>query len=275
MVVDNILNKLGISSYTSFEEIIGGRDSSVFKIHGNNRDSYALRILPRQGYHQFEREEKVIRLAKENGIPVPIVHSIVEFEDKAAMLMDWAEGQTVLNMLQKRPESALKLGLEFGQMQASINKINVSHREQYGNKSWLSPSTNELELYNQITRINETHQLLHLDYHPLNVLTDGEKITAVIDWANASIGDTRFDIARTFSILRLEGVKLFREEPNILSEFEKGWLEGYEKVSGQIDSLPLFYAWAGTRMKRDMASTLLADDKHKIDEWVTDWLSKS
>jgi aminoglycoside phosphotransferase (APT) family kinase protein len=43
--------------------------------------------------------------------------------------------------------------------------------------------------------------LLHLDYHPQNVLTEGVHVRGVIDWANAAIGDRHFDAATTAAIL--------------------------------------------------------------------------
>ncbi|HVB82122.1 MAG TPA: aminoglycoside phosphotransferase family protein [Candidatus Binataceae bacterium] len=42
---------------------------------------------------------------------------------------------------------------------------------------------------------------LHLDYHPQNVLVKGFRITGIIDWANAAIGDRHFDAATTAVIL--------------------------------------------------------------------------
>jgi aminoglycoside phosphotransferase (APT) family kinase protein len=42
---------------------------------------------------------------------------------------------------------------------------------------------------------------LHLDYHPQNVLVKGFRVTGVIDWANAAIGDRHFDAATTAVIL--------------------------------------------------------------------------
>ncbi len=42
---------------------------------------------------------------------------------------------------------------------------------------------------------------LHLDYHPQNVLVKGMRVTGVIDWAHASLGDRHFDAATTATIL--------------------------------------------------------------------------
>ncbi len=39
------------------------------------------------------------------------------------------------------------------------------------------------------------HSLLHNDYHPEHVFSDGENITGVIDWESAFIGDPYYDLA--------------------------------------------------------------------------------
>jgi aminoglycoside phosphotransferase (APT) family kinase protein len=48
---------------------------------------------------------------------------------------------------------------------------------------------------------NAPSSFLHLDYHPQNVMVAGLRVTGVIDWANAAIGDRHFDAATTAVIL--------------------------------------------------------------------------
>ncbi len=43
--------------------------------------------------------------------------------------------------------------------------------------------------------------LLHLDYHPQNVVVKGMRVTGVIDWVNTDIGDRHLDAATTAAIL--------------------------------------------------------------------------
>ena len=43
--------------------------------------------------------------------------------------------------------------------------------------------------------------LLHLDYHPQNVLVRGMRVSGVIDWVNTDIGDRHLDAAMTAAIL--------------------------------------------------------------------------
>jgi Phosphotransferase enzyme family len=37
--------------------------------------------------------------------------------------------------------------------------------------------------------------ILHMDFHPLNVMTNGHFVTGLLDWANIAIGDPRVDLA--------------------------------------------------------------------------------
>ncbi|MBP0724568.1 aminoglycoside phosphotransferase family protein [Bacillus sp. RG28] len=281
MNIEIILNELNITSFLSYENIIGGRDSSVWKVKVSDEDSYALRLIPKHRHQQFKEEKMIIQLAEENGIPVPKVHFVKKIEDYSLMLMDWVAGKTIFNELYEYPENAREIGIQFGKVQAAIHMISLPKTGESGSEEWLSPKTSE---ENEILDLISTHGsknenvLLHLDYHPLNVLTDGEKITAVIDWNNASRGDYRFDLARTLSILRIEATKPgtpFENSPSVIEEFEKGWLEGYGEIRKiNIEPLSLYNAWAGIRMKRDLSENLLETDRLRIQQWISYWLEK-
>jgi aminoglycoside phosphotransferase (APT) family kinase protein len=96
--------------------------------------------------------------------------------------------------------------------------------------------------------------LLHLDYHPRNVLTDGKQITGIVDWTNAHAGDPRADAARTVSILRVDPVA---RKPLLqrlgLRIFELAWRIGYQRAGAHLKEMPLFYVWAGIVIQRDLA----------------------
>ena len=43
--------------------------------------------------------------------------------------------------------------------------------------------------------------IVHMDYHPLNVMVHGVRVTGVIDWVNTDVGDRHLDAAMTAVIL--------------------------------------------------------------------------
>jgi aminoglycoside phosphotransferase (APT) family kinase protein len=99
-------------------------------------------------------------------------------------------------------------------------------------------------------------RLLHLDYHPLNVLVESGRISAVIDWANAGGGDGRLDAARTRTLLLLGPAAtalpgwLLRLSRWLLAA---GWRRGYEAVAGPLGPLQPFDALAAAFMLADLA----------------------
>lgn len=52
--------------------------------------------------------------------------------------------------------------------------------------------------------------ILHMDFHPANVLVEHGKVTGVIDWANASVGDPAADVAASTVIMTMGPVDLPR-----------------------------------------------------------------
>jgi Phosphotransferase enzyme family len=100
-------------------------------------------------------------------------------------------------------------------------------------------------------------RLLHLDLHPLNILMDEEdRVTAVLDWANAGAGDPSLDRARTATILYLEPqARAFASDPSWRA-FVDGWVE-----AAQLDELPPeSISWACNYMLEDLADRYSANE---------------
>jgi aminoglycoside phosphotransferase (APT) family kinase protein len=58
--------------------------------------------------------------------------------------------------------------------------------------------------------------IVHLDYHPQNVLVSGVRVKAVIDWVNADYGDRHLDAATTSVIMATSAMEhplWMRENP--------------------------------------------------------------
>jgi hypothetical protein len=101
-----------------------------------------------------------------------------------------------------------------------------------------------------------TPSILHLDYHPLNVLVENGRTSAVLDWTNVAAGDRRADLARTLTILRLS--PLPADMPPLVMRLllrlvEQNWRRGYRAVAGPVGGMAPYYAWAGVAMLNDFA----------------------
>ena len=102
----------------------------------------------------------------------------------------------------------------------------------------------------------------------MNVLVADGRVSAVLDWANARVGDPRADLARTASILRFAPL-----DPGVLRPLESlvrrlfiaGWRRGYREVAGPIGGMAPFYAWAGAVLIHDLTPRLGRPDLPWLD----------
>jgi aminoglycoside phosphotransferase (APT) family kinase protein len=108
------------------------------------------------------------------------------------------------------------------------------------------------------------------------VMTDGSKITGILDWRNARAGNPRADAARTVSILQIDySGKAPLLERIIRKVFEQGWRTGYEQQAGPLGNMSLFYAWAGAVMERDLAIKRGQEDLVRIHRWALKWKQRA
>jgi aminoglycoside phosphotransferase (APT) family kinase protein len=250
-----ILHALRIEGTPIIAPVQGGFDMAMWKVEHEGR-SYALRVFRPGEHERCERERVVMEAAQAAGLPVPQVQAAGVWQDRPALLITWLTGRPLAEELRARPWHLWRLGIEFGRMQAAIHALPAPDLLRQQPDAWIAWQCEaEPALQERLRRLASSNPaLLHLDYHPYNVLTDGRQITGVIDWTNSLAGDPRADAARTVSILSVDPLV---RKPFIqwlgLRIFELAWRIGYQRGGGHLKDMELFYAWAGTVMQHDLA----------------------
>jgi aminoglycoside phosphotransferase (APT) family kinase protein len=247
-----ILAHLGIVDVRSVTPVTGGADGLLWKVETGD-DAFALRVLGPDQAKQAEREVLLNQWMSNHGIPAPAVFASGAWRDRPAYLMRWIDGQplSAASMDSSLDEEGLRnLLFEFGATQARIHATPPP------------PGLDRAELF--VFRFGEGDDLqarladltgaedalVHLDYHPLNVMVNGRGIAAVLDWANARVGDRRFDLARTQAIIELApiGDEAFQA---LLTQAITLWNEGYTSVAGPVEIPPLFRWWAAAFIEQE------------------------
>lgn len=297
-----VLAALGLPPGAAAERATGGFDTVVWRIEQRGR-CYALRLLRPGQDKRCRREASILEAAAAHGLPVPRVHAHGWYGDRPALLLDWLTGRTMLAELRARPERALVLGRLFGAMQATIHAVPAPRGLDVDPwRAAAGPLGDQLPFPPLLGGA-----LLHLDYHPLNVLTDGEAVTGVIDWANARAGDPRADLARTMTILQLAlPGHADLVPPHVLAVlplFDLGWRRRYARVLGRLHSdllgaamdgpgasagprcggpvptlagdrpaeLAPFFAWAGAAMESELAGRRGPEFLRRVQAWTDRW----
>ncbi|HEX5166410.1 MAG TPA: phosphotransferase [Thermomicrobiales bacterium] len=267
-----MLDALGYADATTITPVAGGRDTVIYRVEGGG-SAFALRIFRPEQLRTSEREVLAMQAAAAAGLPVPRVHAAGVYEGRPVLLLDWCEGMMVVEALGRWPERATALGIACGETLAAIHAVPApAGMPAHGWLAWSGLAPDD-PLYQRLAASARPDRLLHLDYHPLNILTDGQWLTAVLDWTNANAGDPRADLARAIAILRLDAGDLHPGARPILRAFERGLRAGYERIAGPQANMPLFHIWAGRAMLHDLAPRLAEDPTQaaRIRRWIHLW----
>jgi aminoglycoside phosphotransferase (APT) family kinase protein len=272
-----ILATLGVADAGAITAASGGTDTLIWRVD-HPSGPLALRVFRASQAAHWQQELDALAAAAAAGIPVPEVRAAGLWRERPATLLTWSAGQPLLQILIRRPWLVRSLGRAFGQMQARLHR--VAAPAGWPPDAWLSwGAPHDRSVHERLAQAAAAAMLLHLDYHPLNVLADGRQITAVLDWVNARAGDPRADVARTTTILRLapagrRPTLLLRAQRRLLEHF---WRAGYEHERGPLGDLTAFYAWAGAVMQYDLAPRaaqpaggVLPEELARIAAWTRD-----
>ncbi len=122
----------------------------------------------------------------QQGFPVPKVAFVGTYQAQHLLALAWVKGLAVAEALRAQPDQARHLGQTFGEVHAQLHAVPVTSEMHAALQTVKAPGL-----------LAGTTVLVHLDYHLLNVMTNGSIVTGVIDWENVRLGDARYDVARS------------------------------------------------------------------------------
>jgi aminoglycoside phosphotransferase (APT) family kinase protein len=254
-----ILTALGVTDVSVIERVHGGMDTDVWRVE-RAEGVAAMRVFRPEQRDTARREVAAMRAAAKHGLPVPAVQAHETWHDRSVLLLDWCEGRTLLPEVMARPELTDASARAFGLMQARIHATPAPTELRRHDDEWLAwAGPDEAALHDRLRALDlRGDALLHFDYHPNNVLFADGRVTGVLDWANATAGDPRADVARTYVLLRF-APSVPDLPPEIAVRRDRLtdlWRAGYERERGPLGDLTPFYAWAGAMTVRDLAAKI-------------------
>ena len=219
------------------------------------------------GTNDSAREFRGMRLLHECRYPVPEVQ--LQGDDDSPfgapfVIMDRIPGQVMGQVMKNAPQEEIRdLLSQFCELFVNLHTLDwhpfVDSFEQFIKNdpyqfvdNWINNGKQRIQQY-QLQGFTEAldwfakqrelfpcsqPSVVHLDFHPNNILlrTDGQAF--VIDWSQVSLSDARFDLAWTLALVSAYMGKEWRDQI----------LAGYESYHGEIiDRIEVFEAFACTR----------------------------
>ena len=258
------LAALGYGETSEPRRVKGGWDTLLWRFGTPDGREHSLRVfcLPRR--EEFARRERLaLETCAKGGLPAPRVETSGEVEGLPAMVLSWCPGATLWSFVEKRPWAIWRLGRLFGRTQAQMHAVTPpAEFLEKAPDEWVSRVTQQYsDLAAHASSVGlSTSSLIHMDYHPLNLASDGATITGILDWAYAAAGDPRADLARTEITLLWAPLPPGPTRPLLnlaRNVFLRAWRSGYEQLAGRTPHFRPLRAWAG--------ATLLAEIELVID----------
>lgn len=144
------------------------------------------------------------RFAYSCGLPVPKVWEVTKIEGKQAIVMEYIAGETVGELFLENLElSEYYMGISVD-IQREIHQIRADLLEPMDEKLLRQIDSaphleirHKDELRRKLDSMKYESKLCHGDFHLFNLIMSDDNVK-IIDWVDASAGDIRADVCRTY-----------------------------------------------------------------------------
>lgn len=215
--------------------IATGNTANLYLLNNNIVKIFKEYLPPTEAINEAKKQE----YAYSCGLPVPKVLQVTKINGTQAIIMEYIRGETLGKLMLQNKESIehyltilVKAQKEIHTVKAQSDAIE-SLNERLKRHIIGVPSLTEKQKNNLISRVDSFKyeaSLCHGDFHPYNLIMDNEKIS-IIDWVDATAGDFRADVCRTFLLfspfsksLADQYLDLYSKDKSISKEEVLEWL---------------------------------------------------
>lgn len=185
------------------------------------------------------------------------------------LLLRWVGGQTLLDCLRQRFTRIVRVPVQLAELHARLHALPVADFPgPHG--SFLDRRLDEIASMLRTHELNalttgldwlrrhrpnreDATSILHLDFHPVNIVMDDGQPQAVLDWSEADVGDRHADVAMTLVLIATAPVSLSTFGERLLARPARrlmAWLyqRTYQRhFALDANRLRYYMAWAALR----------------------------
>ncbi|MDR1175311.1 MAG: phosphotransferase, partial [Treponema sp.] len=197
----------------------------------------------------------------ETGLKVPQLLEVTRIEDRWALVMEYIEGTTLAELMEKNPGHFDKYLERFVDIQLSMHSYSAPrlplHTEKMHRKIRESglDATTRYELHTRLDSLPKHTKLCHGDFNPSNIIITKNDEAYIIDWSHATQGNASAGAARTFLLFSLaeqndtaeKYLGLFCKKSDTARQYVEKWIpivSASQLVKGKPEERELLLRWA-------------------------------
>ncbi|MED0998661.1 aminoglycoside phosphotransferase family protein [Bacillus mobilis] len=161
-------------------------------------------------------EAKKQKYAYSCGLPVPNVFEVTKIQNRQAIIMEYVKGDSIGDLLLNNLNEAEHYINICVNEQKKIHSIRENTDEMESMRERLERQIKPVykldekqkrNILNKLHSIKFGPRLCHGDFHPFNLILSNKSVN-IIDWVDASSGDIRADVFRTYLLYSQSSVEL-------------------------------------------------------------------
>ena len=232
--------------------LFSSRSSQVFQLR--DPDKLLKLFRPEVDQHLIDNEEINTTETFEKGISAVECYgqARVACPDglvRSGLIIKKIPGQTLIARAMKKPLTVFSASGTMADLHIAMHNTHPDKIRSYKELVRTSLDTvimsfltgeERAQILARLDALPDGDSVLHLDYHPDNIMSDGQNIS-VIDWMTSASGAPAADVAATLYLLN-EGEMIPGLSPAVASVLEflrksicKSYLKKYKAISGMTD----------------------------------------
>ncbi len=197
---------------------------------------------------------------EETDLNIPKILEVTTIDGKWAIVSEFIEGKTLLELMQENPEKSdeylnMFLDLQINvhtQRSPLLNRL----RDKMNRKIDLTDldATTRYELHTRLAGMPKHNKVCHGDFSPSNVIITPNGTPYIVDWAHATQGNASADICRTYLVFRLNGMNelaekylnLFCKKRDVAKQYVQKWMPivaASQSVKGNEEEREFLLSW--------------------------------
>ncbi|PEP50175.1 aminoglycoside phosphotransferase [Bacillus wiedmannii] len=161
-------------------------------------------------------EAKKQKYAYSCGLPVPNVFEVTKIQNRQAIIMEYIKGNSIGDLLLNNLNEAEHYINICVNEQKKVHSIRMNTDEIESMRERLERQIKSVykldekqkgNILNKLHSIKFEPRLCHGDFHPFNLILSNKSMN-IIDWVDASSGDIRADVFRTYLLYSQSSVEL-------------------------------------------------------------------
>jgi len=186
---------------------------SILKLFNKNAPIHAA---------QYEAEKQ--RAIYQLGLPVPKILDVLTVNGSQAIIMEHIKGKSLGDLffenVEQRDfylETSIDIQIKIHKLRAAqLEFMSVKLTKQIHSATDVSDSK-KAELIAKLDALEYENKLCHGDFHLFNLISSDNQIY-IIDWVDASLGDIRADVYRTYLLYKTESDELAEQYLTLYSK---------------------------------------------------------